>query len=324
MSGPSESEERLERALRGEPAGDPGTSSLVVLARTLSERWSGSPDPATFARIRARSLAAYGAAGVRPRRRPAVALATAAALVLMSGTALAGSRAVAASLPGDRLYAVKLAFESVRLAVARGPTAEAMAFLETAEARVEEMVRAEATGRLEAIPELAARYADALAGYGRAVAAVPGRELGDVVLLARTELDVHRRVLAELLGVLPEPARAGIEQAVEASSRFAGGAPGGAGIPSRAPVAAPPPAGDTAGAATDAPAGLAGEAEDARGRRATDPYPTGAPIALPGGGSIEGGDATCADGSVSPSQPRHSCWREGHPSPPLRPPAPGP
>jgi hypothetical protein len=270
------------------PDGGPGDPGWI--AEMLSRRWSTEPDPAAWARIRARAIAAYGAsaAGSHGRRAIARALVAAAVAVLTAGTAVAGWPAVAGSLPEDRLYPIKLAYEWVRVAVARGPAAEATTFLDLAETRVEEMVRARAAGRFDVLPELAARYEQALARYVRAVGSAPRRDVADVIARARRELDVHRRVLVQLLEALPVSARAGIERAIEASSGAASGGPpvGGPAPPAQGSTTRPSPPipGSTGWAAPGAeragrPAGGPGATVHPRPR--PDDRPSSSPVSDP-------------------------------------------
>lgn len=309
VRGPDDEAEHLERALASDRSDERETEALADLARSLSELWSALEEPATFGRVRARALAAFGRAGGRRRRRLATALAAAALLLLTSGTTLAGSRAVDLALPGDPLYPMKLALESVRVAMARGPAAEAAVYLDIAETRVEEMLRARATGHPTVLPELARRYADALTGYRRAVAGLPAMKAREVVARARAELEVHRRVLDELLGSLPAPAREGIARAIEVSSGAGDGHPFGsvaaggtarAGFPSPG-TEAPPRSGARAVAAERADA-----AAPLGGVEPAEPYPTSASVALQGNAS-RGGEGTCERGPVSRSERWDSC-----------------
>jgi hypothetical protein len=178
---------------------------------------------------------------VRPhrlRRGLVRVAATVAGLFLLSGTALAVSwPSLQRSLPGDPGYPIKLALERGRVALAIGPASDASVYLDLAEIRLEELVRAQALGRADVLPEVLRRYLEAERAFEARLSEARAQGVDVALLEARAgrELRVHIEVLSWLRDLVPEESRRGIDRAIEAS-RGAGppphaGPPGSAGPP---------------------------------------------------------------------------------------------
>jgi hypothetical protein len=135
------------RALPAGPSPDPGFSAelraqlVSITARIIAESGGELSTAATLVQRPARAVVRGGRAGaagvLRSIRRPVLAFASAAAvLVLMLGVAvwMSGS-----SLPGDSLYGVKRASENVKLSMAAGDVARGNTYLGFASNRVAEV-----------------------------------------------------------------------------------------------------------------------------------------------------------------------------------------
>jgi hypothetical protein len=229
---------------------------MVLVARMLRQSLSAALDPQAVERGRLDALGAFRAAGgsePRPWQRGASRLvlrsaAVAAALLVVSALLLVATWPLAArALPGDLLYRAKLGFEGARLVLASGPLAEGEVYLDIAGARMEELVRAEAEGRTDAVAAVLGRYLDVVAAFEERLAQARSARLDVGPLSARAEraFSVHRTILTGLLEVVPEAARAGIERAIEASGGGVPppGAPAG-GNPPIPPIGAPPTPGE--------------------------------------------------------------------------------
>lgn len=184
------------------------------LAAQVTRLWAAYLDSNRVAASRSRALIAFASV----RHRPRWLLAGVAAAAVMSVGAVGATAAAQDALPGDATYRVKLGLERVELTLARGPEAEAGAWLDIAETRLEEVVRAQAEGRFAVIPEILVRYTNAIAAVRAWVEAVQATPSGpDVAGRAARELRTHEEVLEALLEVAPPAARAGLERARNAS-----------------------------------------------------------------------------------------------------------
>lgn len=189
------------------------------LERGLAQALGAEPrgEAVDAARRRLVQHAAARSSRARPRWVRRVIVAVAATLALATGAFAAAVPVASGSLPADTLYPVKLAGESVRLAFARGATADVRLHLEFAETRLDEMGRAVAEGRMEILGELARRYAEHVAE----ALALAG---GDEALLARVAgaLTRHQTTLAGLLAAAPDTATPALTASLEASSSAQG------------------------------------------------------------------------------------------------------
>jgi len=141
--------ERFARAVDHPTAGDDDFAAELALVGGLCDLGaSGSPDEETRRRIRAdiveRFEASEGPAGKRPR--PVITtwlVAAAAVLIALGGLSLVLSKD---ALPGDPLYNVKLAGESVTLGLTFGQQAKAEKHLEFADNRLNELAQLKNSG----------------------------------------------------------------------------------------------------------------------------------------------------------------------------------
>lgn len=291
--------ELLDAALAGGPDPElPELVELAALARRLGSAWAVPVRPEAAAAGRIAALAALGST---PARRAAglwraagrVALAGAAVALLTGGALAASWPAIRSSLPGDALHRAKLAVEAVRVALARGPVAEAAVLLDVAEARLEEAVLARDRGRTEAEAEALRRYAAAVAAVRErlAAAAAQGLHVADVASRADSRFASHQELLMELIGSLPPSARDALAARIglTPSPSPVAGDPGGRPEPGAAPgdgdapggpPAGPPPA-PSAPETADPPAG-AGPGD--RTSRVPQRVPSGGPVDQPAEG----------------------------------------
>jgi hypothetical protein len=136
--------------------------------------------------------------------------------ILASGSGVA--YASESSLPGDGLYPVKRAVESLRLAVSLTPEGDAGLLLEMAETRLSEVSRLSDLDREDDLPA-------ALAGYDQAVGQLLGLARGwpseadqaDLDKL-QTRLARHAQVLSALQSKAPQTAQDGLRNALQRST----------------------------------------------------------------------------------------------------------
>jgi hypothetical protein len=173
------------------------------LERTLRDGLAVTPDPAARSRSKARILEATlpSHAPRRPLRRRGLVAPLAAAFVVISATGAAAVPASAHALPGDALYGVRMATESIRIAVARD---EASIRLAIARARTVDLERAIGKGRHEAVDELSRRFFEQLATL-RTLSANDGADLITKIEAQQARLDAIADRIADRIG---EKARA--------------------------------------------------------------------------------------------------------------------
>jgi hypothetical protein len=184
---------------------DPGARRLLRSVGAVE------PDPLFRRRLRGRVLNQHVAAreglarpDVRPRRMGrlgrSVLMASLALAVSVGGAAAASQQA----LPGDLLYPMKLQVEEIRLRAAPAWMREGLEL-----AALDE--------RLDEVEQLAAadRWADLAVAVDAALAARQELHASDPV--AEVALEKHTAALEELLTVVPEAGRSGIERALQAS-----------------------------------------------------------------------------------------------------------
>lgn len=192
---------------------EPQRSAEEALGVELTRLWAVEPDPDDASRTRAAAAAAFAAAQPSRRRRRWAIVGAASAVTALGGVG-AGAAAQDA-MPGDLTYTVKIGLERVDRAWARGDAAEALAWLDVAETRIEEAVRAGSEGRFSLLPEILDRHTAAVAAVRRHLAELD--EDSGVVPRAASELRVHEAVLDALLGIAPLEARPGLERARDAA-----------------------------------------------------------------------------------------------------------
>ena len=144
-------------------------------------------------------------------------------ILALVGVGALGTAAVSDSArPGDALYGIDQAVESVRLAFAGSPEAQARIQSELALERMEEAQSlANETGRTahleEALTRAQGHLADAQAKAEEAQA--QGKDVDEILaLLAENSLRLQEN-LAEVYERVPEQAKPAIERAMEASQR---------------------------------------------------------------------------------------------------------
>ncbi len=199
--------------------------------KRLMSSWALRPQGAAVSQSRARALTAYGAAGRHAGKHWRSILAAAAIGLFLGGSAVAVTLPTA--LPGQPAYALKQFFEGVRVDSAGNADARTRAWFDVAESRLEESVRAESTGQIELLDPLLGAYVDAVEMARMYAAEASGPEATDDLEVG---LRTHQGVLEGILATAPEPARAGLQRALDAAGGGSRGAPGG---PPRQP--GPPP-----------------------------------------------------------------------------------
>lgn len=154
-----------------------------------------------------------------PTRRTAkrIVLVLAATLMLSGGAFAAALPVAAGSLPGDALYRVKLAGESLRLTFARGAEADVRLHLEFAQTRLDEMARAVEAERSEALAELARRYI----AHVRSAFGLAGDD-EELLALVQGALQRHEPVLEALLAEAPASAKDALQRSIDASTKAEG------------------------------------------------------------------------------------------------------
>jgi hypothetical protein len=183
---------------------DPGLAPLVALGTALrSAAVAEGPAPEFRAALRQRLLAVAAVQGVgetatssvttrvresagawRVQRRLALVAGGAAAVTAVAGVSIGASR----SLPGDALYGLKEAGESVQLAAVHGDEAKGKKHLDFARARLSEVERLADRG--EALPTL-----------------VPGRPVAAAVPAESSDSDL----ITDTLRAMDDQTRAGAE-----------------------------------------------------------------------------------------------------------------
>jgi hypothetical protein len=176
------------------------------------------------ARLRAglrRRVPAPASPGARSRPRllrPAFVMFSLVAVIAILASGSGVAYASESSLPGDGLYPVKRAVESLRLAVSLTPEGDAGLLLEMAETRLSEVSRLSDLDREDDLPA-------ALAGYDQAVGQLLGLARGwpseadqaDLDKL-QTRLARHAQVLSALQSKAPQTAQDGLRNALQRST----------------------------------------------------------------------------------------------------------
>jgi hypothetical protein len=142
-------------------------------------------------------------------------MAPALSMLLLTGVAFASS-------PGGPLYGVRLWVETV--ALPSEPGARADADVDRLDARLDEAVGAARKGNGSATSAALAAYREILEDALKAAGQLDSRSERLDAALAR-----HQLVLATLLNYVPEPARDGLERAIERSDQALEGIGAGAG-----------------------------------------------------------------------------------------------
>lgn len=172
------------------------------LERTLRDALAVAPDANARARSRARILESSipTRASRRPLRRHRLVAPLAAAFLVTSATGAAAVPASAHAIPGDALYGVRMATESIRIAIARD---EAAVRLSVAQARTVDLERALTKGRDHAIEEIARRFFEQ-------VSAVQGLQDIDPIVEAKIATQQARldAIADRIEGQIGEEARA--------------------------------------------------------------------------------------------------------------------
>ncbi len=224
-----------------------GAASAPKAARFPLPR-EGSPAPGV------RSLPVETSAVGGIRRRPVrrifgLAPLSAAALVLLLSVILSLNvvEASQGSLPGDRLYPVKIGLEGMHHALTRDAAERCALHLEFARERVEEIARLVAEGRADELSGALAAFEGEMLAASWA-AGHPAQDASIASMSLRTSLEAealsHDAVLRRLLDVVPEEARPGLEHALivlntgrgTIHALFIGGGSALTATPSAAPV----------------------------------------------------------------------------------------
>lgn len=225
-------------SLRDSPAPDPGRRAAgrrALIAEVHQRR-------ADLARVRSRR-AGPGFA-LRMARSLAVAIAVLAAASLATGGL---AYAADSAGPGDALYGLDRAVESLRLGLAAGNQEAVQLNLEFADERLEELEQAVGEGNETNIEVAQAAYGHQVAAIAQTVGSAGGADQEALSALLDAALTVHTARLTELLARedLPDAARQGLTRALEASQQ--GQAHGGPPEPGEQPGSRPGEAGQPTG-----------------------------------------------------------------------------
>jgi len=174
-------------------------------------------------------------------------LAIAAMLAL---TATTGGVAYAAhsSNPGDVLHGLDIAMENVQLNLAPDVASKVQLRLEFASERLSEAQETFAENDVADGLEAMNEYGSEISAAAQLIGSADGADQDALLALLEAAQGVHQDVLTQLLDTVPDQAKDGIQNALDASSAPAGspvpggtGAPDGAGIPDEigAPADAP-------------------------------------------------------------------------------------
>ena len=214
--------ENLEAVARGvrrlEEIRDPILREAVAAALRLRDREHGL-DPTSRSRMRNTVLAAL--APVEPTLadrlygvfaligKPAPMLVRALVVVVVAAGMLGGATVASAdSLPDDLLYAVKLAGEQLRLAIAVSPADRAAVELSIAEHRLDEAERLATIGRDDDAIVATASYGSSLADAAADLASVETSDPGTAALVAQLQSSLstsQRRVAATAAKLAADP-----------------------------------------------------------------------------------------------------------------------
>jgi hypothetical protein len=205
----------LDRLLAGEDPGPAGAlADLVEIARDARSVLAVSMPPSTQAahlRLVDEAVGVPDAGPAKRRRIAVVAIAASLAVSLLAGSAYAVS---AGSSAGQPLFAVKRAFERAGLAMRYDRASRASFKLEIVQRRLAEL--RSVAGDVVAEERARAAYEDALDEADRLISASVGVVEDDALLgHVQQELHHHVAVLSELLGIVPEQARDGIQRALD-------------------------------------------------------------------------------------------------------------
>lgn len=201
-------------------SGDPAAEGMPdpleqLLARYSAERLS--PSPAASRELRAMIVQAYAekraTKGQSRGQRSSPPLRWALGASLAALLVFGGSLAAAESGPGDPLYGMRLAIESLTLP-APG-SARVNALLDQLEARLAE-AREESTRRSESgVDAAVSAYERTLSTFTSELR--PGQRNADAAIIEG--LQHHAAILRGILGAAPAPAQPGIQRALDETQR---------------------------------------------------------------------------------------------------------
>lgn len=150
--------------------------------------------------------------------RPAYVVVAAALVLGLLGSGFGVVRASAGSLPGDGLYAIKLASEQIRLGITISSKSDKALLIGFAEQRLEEAEQLVDLGRFEDL-ELAMNGLDqALESLAMMTVGEDDDAPGSIAHIEEN-LARHMEVLQRVLEQVPESARGAIENAIERSTQ---------------------------------------------------------------------------------------------------------
>jgi hypothetical protein len=152
------------------------------------------------------------------RLRPAYAIVAIALVFALLGSGIGVVRASADSLPGDRLYRVKLTGEKIQLAMSLSDQGDQHLLIGFAEDRLLEAEALLENGRYEDLDQALLGLEDALEDLAELEISEEEQEPGSIGHL-EAKLTKHQQVLQEVLEKCPDSARSAIERAIERSSR---------------------------------------------------------------------------------------------------------
>lgn len=213
-------EPSMKRLWGGAAPGRPGVSASGATGPRAVRIPSPREDSAAAV---VRPLSRAAAEGGGTRRRPArrilgLAPLSAAAFALLLSVILGLNVAEASqgSIPGDRLYPLKIGLEGLQHALTRDSAEQCALHLEFARERVEEVAELVAEDRAGELPGALAAFEREMLAASWAVGH-PGEETAGAASL-RSSLEAealrHDEVLRRLLAVAPEEARPGLEHAL--------------------------------------------------------------------------------------------------------------
>jgi len=298
----------LDRAIGQPPGAQEELEELLRVSQALTDAFQVEPRPQAVTEHRLAALAAFRVPASLPGRAarelasswewlPQLrvrALATAAIVIGIFGSLLAGSYG---SLPGDTLYGVKLGAEEVRLAAAVDSFDKAVVHLDIAGARIDEVVKAQETGRADAMRESLRRYSDAIIAVETELRSgdLTDSQAREVLIGAANTLEEQKVVLEGLAPATPAPAQPELEDALKTLKELE--------------IPPPPPPGDdepTPGPSTTPTETPSPTPSESPTEEPSPPAPSGSPSPQPSESAAppaepKEGDASGAGGAPAPN-----------------------
>jgi hypothetical protein len=149
--------------------------------------------------------------------KPAYLFVTILLVLVLFSSGIGVVRASADSLPGDRLYGVKLASEQIQLAMSRHPVNDAALLIEFAGERLSEAEQLVNQGRYEDLELAMAELEETLDALASLDLSEETPEPGSLAYVEE-KIEKHIYVLNRVLEQVPDSAKGAIERAIERSN----------------------------------------------------------------------------------------------------------